>query len=181
LSEAIEVVKEWVKSIGDDVAAVKRVVDSDKCPEEARKLAAGALNYLVSRMDLVPDWTDTIGCIDDVMVVRVCMGLASNMGLDELDSAELVVIGRMANDADRLEKILGEDIEAKLRKYCQRLATEEVRGRKPETIVRDAAVRKQLYAEVDEEVRRMPAANFTDAEAVQLKLRSYLHAKLKNV
>ena len=80
MSEAIEVVKEWVKTIGDDVAAVKRVVESDKCPEEARKLAAGALNYLVSRMDLVPDWTDTIGCIDDVMVVRVCMGLASSMG-----------------------------------------------------------------------------------------------------
>jgi uncharacterized membrane protein YkvA (DUF1232 family) len=181
LSEAIEVVTEWVKSISDDVAAIKRVVDSDKCPAEARKLAAGALNYLVSRMDLVPDWTDTIGCIDDVMVLRVCMGLASSLGLDELDGADLVVIGRLANDADRLEKILGQDLEAKLRKYCQRLSTEEVRARKPEGIIRDPAVRKQLYAEVDDEVRRMPAANFTDAQAVQLKLRSYLHAKLKNV
>ncbi|HTM19262.1 MAG TPA: YkvA family protein [Kofleriaceae bacterium] len=181
MSEAIEVVKEWVKSIGDDVAAIKRVVDTDKCPDDARKLAAGALNYLVSRMDLVPDWTDTIGCIDDVMVLRVCMGLASSHGLDELDGSHLVVIGRLSNDADRIEQILGHDLESKLRKYCQRLATEEVRGRKPETIIKDPAIRKQLYSEVDDEVRRMPAANFTDAESVQLKLRSYLHAKLKTV
>jgi len=181
LSEAIEVVKEWVESIADDVVAIKKVVDSEACPEEARKLAAGALNYLVSRMDLVPDWTDTIGVIDDVMVVRLCMSLATAHGLDELDADQLVVVGKMANDADRIEGIVGEEIEAKLRKYCSRLSVEQVRGRKPESIIRDAGVREQLYTEVDEEVRRMPAPNFTDADAVTVRLKSYLHAKLKNV
>jgi len=179
--EAIEVVKQWVETLGDDVAAIKRVIESDRCPEPARRLAAGALNYLVSRMDLVPDWTESIGCIDDVMVLRVCMGLASAHGLDDLDAGDLVVIGRLSNDADRLDKILGDEIESKLRKYCERLATQEIRGRKPESILRDPEVRKQLYSEVDDEVRRMPVATFDDGESVALRLRSYLHAKLKNV
>lgn len=181
MPEAIEAVKDWVESIGDDVAAIKRVIESDRCPEPARRLAAGALNYLVSRMDLVPDWTETIGCIDDVMVIRVCMGLASSHGLEDLDADELVVIGRLANDAERLDKLLGAEIESKLRKYCERLATQEIRGRKPETILRDPEMRKQLYSEVDDEVRRMPAATFADGETVALRLRSYLHAKLKNI
>ena len=57
----------------ENTEIAKKIVEADKVDDDARKFAASALNYLVSRMDLIPDWTDTIGVIDDVIVLRVCV------------------------------------------------------------------------------------------------------------
>jgi uncharacterized membrane protein YkvA (DUF1232 family) len=181
--ENIEYVSEWVESFREDVNALKKVVDTEAVSEEARKYAAAALNYLVTRMDLIPDWTETIGVVDDVLVLRTCVALAATYGLAEnLEDADAIVaVGRLTNEADRISDLLGEDLEAKLRKYCARQSETVVRGRSPEGIVRDADIRKALYAEIDEDLNRMPASSFKDAEGVAVRLKSYLHAKLKDL
>lgn len=181
MSKLIETCKDWVDTIREDVETVKRMVECDKLDEDARKFAASALNYLVSRMDLIPDWTETIGVIDDVIVLRVCVNLASTYGLDELPTAAMVDATRLANEAEKIEAVMSEDLYAKLRKYCARMGDEVVRGRSAEVVVRDAKQRKALYDEVAEDIKKMPASKFDDAEAVELKLMSYLHAKLKAV
>jgi uncharacterized membrane protein YkvA (DUF1232 family) len=179
----MQAVADWVDSFREDVNALKKVIEAEKVDEDARKFAATALNYLVSRMDLIPDWTETIGVIDDVLVLRMCVALANAYGLDDAleDADAIVAIGRLANEAERIEHIIGEDLEAKLRKYCARMAESSVRGRTAETIVRDGDERRKLYEEIEDDLNRMPAASFKDPEDVAVKLKSYLHAKLKDV
>lgn len=183
MPENIEIVSEWVETFREDVEALKKVVEDEAVSEDARKYAAAALNYLVSRMDLIPDWTDTIGVVDDVMVLRTCVALANQYGLhDDLHDADaLVAVGRLANEADRIEGILGHDLEAKFRKFCARMTDTAVRGRTPETVVTDAEARAKLYEEIEDDLKRMPPATFTDADAVKAKLVSYLTAKLKDI
>ena len=67
----IDVFKSWADTIRQDVEAFKALLESAKADEKSRKLAGGALQYLVSKMDLIPDWNEGIGMIDDVMVLRV--------------------------------------------------------------------------------------------------------------
>ena len=50
----------------------------------ARKLGAGALSYLVTRMDFIPDWNEGIGVMDDIFVMRVCAGMATTLGLGDI-------------------------------------------------------------------------------------------------
>lgn len=178
MAEHIDVVKEWVESFREDIETVKAVCDAEAIDEDARKFAASALNYLVSRLDLVPDWNDTIGVIDDVMVLRICLNLASVYGLDDLPTDAMVGAMKMSNDAERIEAFLGEDLFARFKKHCARLVDESVRGRNADKIIGDAEERAKLYEEVEEDLKKMPAAKFEDAEQVELKLKSYLHAKL---
>jgi hypothetical protein len=132
----------------------------------------------VSRLDLVPDWNDTIGVIDDVMILRVCLNLASVHGLDDLPTDAMVGAMRMANDVEKIEAFIGDDLYARLKKHCTRMVDQAVRGRSPEGLIDEPEERKKLYEEVEEDIKKMPAAKFENAEQVELKLKSYLHAKL---
>ncbi len=181
MSELITTCKDWVDTIREDVETVKKIVESDKVDEDARRFAASALNYLVSRMDLIPDWTETIGVIDDVIVIRVCVNLASTYGLDDLDTSAMIEATKLANEAEKIENVMDGDMYAKLRKYCARLGEQTVRGRSADSVLRSDSERAELYKEIDEDIKKMPPASFKDTEAVELKLQSYLHAKLKEV
>lgn len=175
----IDTVKEWVGSIREDVETVKDVVGNAEVDRAARKLAAAALNYLVTRMDLVPDWEPTIGVIDDALVLRACMALASEHDVVKgLDAETLVAVGRLTNEADSISKLIGADLYAKLKKHCARLSDEPVRGRTPGHVVDDADARAALFREVGDELLRMPAATFAEPEAVKRQLTSYLKTKL---
>ena len=81
LSEHIDVFKEWVRTLREDIETLKTVIENEKVDEDARKFAACALNYLVTRMDLVPDWEESIGVLDDAMVLRICITLS---GINEV-------------------------------------------------------------------------------------------------
>ena len=51
----IDVFKSWAETIRQDMDAFKALLESGTADEKARKLAGGALSYLVSKMDLIPD------------------------------------------------------------------------------------------------------------------------------
>ena len=180
MSDQIDAIREWVANFREDIEAMKAIVEAEKIHVDARKFAAAALNYLVTRMDLVPDWNETLGVIDDVMVLRVCIELATAYGIDEgvTDTEALIRISRMTNESEIVEQFLGEDLYAKFRKYCARLTDQEVRGRRTESIVADPAVRAALYKEIDDDLLRMPPAPFKDPEDIAVKVRSYLRHKL---
>ncbi len=178
-SKLVDTVKDWVTSLRDDVETIKRVVESGSVDADARKFAATALNYLVTRMDLVPDWEESIGVIDDVMVLRTCVSLAQDHDVDAgLDSQTLVEVGRLGNQAAQMSDLLGSELCAKFRKFCARQSEIAVRNRTPEAIVSDDKERARLYAEVDDDLLRMPAAPFTDPKSVERQYLSYLKNKL---
>lgn len=175
MAKYIERMKGWIETFAEDVGVVKHIVEAEKVPKEARTLAAGALNYLVTRMDLIPDWEETCGVIDDAMILRVAVALAAEQGLGDLDAAK---VARMCNEAEVVADFLGPELYPRLKKYTQDLTGKEVRGRKPVTIVDDAKARKQLYVEIEEELRRLPPAPMTDPDGVERTIRNYLSQKL---
>ncbi|WP_428266566.1 YkvA family protein [Haliangium sp.] len=179
MSHELETIREWVHALPADVEVVKAVLDTEAVPTEARKLAAGALNYLVTRLDLIPDWNPDIGLIDDVLVLRVCMEMAAAHGvIAALPDSARREVARLANQVDTVRTLLGPDLTESLRRHCRRLVDQVVHGRSASALVRDAATRTALYGDVAADLERRSDITATDLDEVERRLRSYLHHKL---
>ncbi len=184
MSEHISALAQWALGWRADLEALKRALSAEKALADVRRYAAAALNYVVSRMDLVPDWEPAVGLFDDLMVVRICAaqamraagGSAAGSGLDDATTAELA---RLAEQADRVQDFLGDDLFARLRAYCDKQLGEAVRGRTPEQVVADPKVRAQLIAEVDDAAARAGDVAIADEAQAAVRLKAYLGHKLK--
>jgi len=178
MGKYIDKMRGWIDTFSADVAVVKNIVESAKAPADARAPAAASLNYLVTRMDLIPDWEETCGVIDDAMILRVATAIAAEKGLGDLDASASAAVGRLCNEAEVVSEFLGPVLYPKLKKYTQDLVGKEVRGRKPQHVVDDAQKREQLYVEIEEELRRLPPAPMADPDAVERTIKNYLSQKL---
>jgi len=175
----IEVFKGWAESIRQDIDAFKALLESGKADAGSRKLAAGALQYLVSQMDLIPDWNEGIGVIDDVMVLRVCAQLTQGHERGPLPTSAEINLDRMANEADKITAFLGGPIYDKLKAYCAKLGEQPVRGRTSTQLQEDATARKALYVELENELKKSVPIVINDATDAELRLKAYLTHKLK--
>lgn len=175
----IDAFKGWAESIRQDVDAYKALLGSDKADSDSRKLAGAALLYMVSRMDLIPDWNEGIGVIDDVMVLRVCAQLTQTHVRGPLPSTADQALDRMANEADKITAFLGGGIYDKLKSYCAKLADQAVRGRTPAQLAEDPELRKALYVELDDELKKTVPIVINDATDAELRLKAYLTHKLQ--
>lgn len=175
----IDVFKGWAESIRQDIDAHKALLESAKADEHSKKLAGAALLYLVSRMDLIPDWNEGIGVIDDVMVLRVCAQLTQGHERGKLPGGADVALDRMANEADKITAFLGGGIYDKLKSYCAKLADQAVRGRTPMQLVEDESLRKALWAELEDELKKSVPIVINDPVDAELRLKAYLTHKLQ--
>jgi uncharacterized membrane protein YkvA (DUF1232 family) len=175
----IDVFKGWADTIRQDTDAFRALLESAKADASSRRIAAAALSYVVSRMDLVPDWNEGIGVIDDVMVLRVCAQLTQSCERGALSTPAEISLDRMANEADKITAFLGGALYDKLKAYCAKLVDQKVRGRTSAQLVDDAAARKALYAEVDDEIKRTVPVVVNDPADAELRLKAYLTHKLK--
>ena len=175
----IDVFKSWAETIRQDIDAFKALLESGKAEEKARKLAGGALQYLVSKMDLIPDWNEGIGVIDDVMVLRVCAHLSQDTDRGPLPANAEAGLERMANQAEKITAFLGGPIYDKLKSYCAKLGELKVRGATPSTLMEDEKARKSLYAALDEELEKTVPIVINDPTDAELRLKAYLTHKLQ--
>jgi uncharacterized membrane protein YkvA (DUF1232 family) len=175
----IDVFKGWADTIRHDIDAFKALLESSMADSSSKRLAAAALSYLVSRMDLIPDWNEGIGVIDDVMVLRVCAQLTQDHDRGTLPTAVEISLDRMANEAEKIASFLGGSLHDKLRAYCAKLVDQPVRGRTPAQLADDDAARKALYVELDDEIKRSVPIVVNDPADAEVRLKAYLTHKLK--
>lgn len=175
----IDVFKGWADTIRADIDAFKALLESNKADPASKKLAGAALLYLVSRMDLIPDWNEGIGVIDDVMVLRVCAQLTQGHERGTLPTSAEISLDRMANEADKITQFLGGPIYDKLKAYCSKLVDQAVRGRTPTQLVDEEAARKALYVEVEDELKKSVPIVISDPTDAELRLKAYLTHKLQ--
>ena len=175
----IQRMKPWIDSFADDVAILEHVVDAAAVPRAARLICASALGYLVTRLDLIPDWEETAGILDDAMVLRTAMALASENDLDPLEDDAQRVIHRLANENEVVRDFLGDDLYGKFKKYVDELGNVVVRGRHPRVVLEDEKERKQFFIEVKDQLKNFPPAPMKDPEAVARTIKNYLSHKLK--
>ena len=174
----IDVFKSWAETIRQDIDAFKALLESKKADDKSRRLAGGALHYLVSKMDLIPDWNEGIGVIDDVMVLRVCAQLSQDHDRGPLATAAETSLERMANQSDKIKEFLGGPIYDKLKQYCSKLGDLKVRGATPSELMTEEPLRKSLYVALEEELEKNVPIVINDATDAELRLKSYLTHKL---
>lgn len=174
----IDTFKSWAETIRQDIDAYKALLES-KADEHSKKLAGASLLYMVSRMDLIPDWNEGIGVIDDVMVLRVCAQLMQGHDHGSLPAAAEAALGRMSNEAEKISDFLGSALYDKLKAYCAKLGDVSVRGRTPGALIEDAALRKALGTELEDEIKNTVPIVINDAKDAELRLKAYLTHKLQ--
>jgi len=179
MPETMKHFREWTSTLREDVETLKSVIDADGADRDARRYAAAAVNYLLTRMDLVPDWEESIGILDDVLVIRVLADLCAQKGVDGVGAEVLVELGRLANEAERGREWLGPELWAKFAKHAAAMVDQSVRGRSPSVLVDDASARKSAYREVEEHIKKMPGHAFADAQAIETRFKAYIQHKLK--
>ena len=172
--------REWTKTLREDVETLKRVVEAEEASRDGRRFAAAALNYLLTRMDLVPDWEESIGILDDILVLRALAGLALQKGVDEhLDSDTRHELARLMNESDKGHEWLGDELWGKFSKHAESLVEKSVRGRSPSTLVDDKAARAAAFSELEEHIKNMPPHTFADGATIEVKFKAYIQHKLK--
>ena len=174
----IDLFKGWAETIRQDLDALKALLESKDADQHSRKLAGSAMSYLVSRLDLIPDWNEGIGVIDDLMVLRVIAQQSQGDGRGELPASAEINLDRMANEADKIKDFLGGPLYDKLKSYCAKLVDSSVRGRTTQQLVDDPAVRKSLYLDVEEELKKNVPIVVNDPVDAELRLKAYLTHKL---
>src|SRR5262245_1073048 len=100
----LEIFAAWLRSLGQDTAALGEVVSS-KAPEGVRRQAAAGLNYLFKSLDLIPDGIDDLGFLDDAFVLRI----AASLAIESNASAKGGVLDQLANDATLIKDFLEAD------------------------------------------------------------------------
>lgn len=163
----LEMFSAWLRSLGQDAAALGEVVAKDG-PEDQRRHAAAGLNYLFKSLDLIPDGIDDLGFLDDAFVLRVAASLAG---------AKDGVLQRLGDDANAVKEFLGDDYE-KLVTFVKNLQKGAARGRTVEDIMTDKDARTAFTQEVAQWSRDYQAPTFTRDVKTLIKLKAFLHAKL---
>ncbi len=168
----LEIFPQWLRSLGEDAAALGEIVAAGSDDEGTRSVVAG-LNYIFKSLDLIPDGIDDIGFLDDAFVVRV----ASAQAVQAVPAAKKGVVERLADDARAIGDFLGEDY-ARLERYVQGLRKGAARGRTVDEIVTDAAMKKEFLQEVKAWSAGYQAPTFTRDPKTLVKMKSFLRAKL---
>jgi uncharacterized membrane protein YkvA (DUF1232 family) len=168
----LEIFPSWLRSLGEDAAALGAIVGSD-APEGVRRYVTAGLNYIFKSLDLIPDGIDDLGYLDDAFVLRVAAALATA----EEGGAREGVLGRLADEAANVKVFLGEDY-ARLETYVRGLRKGAARGRTVEDILGDEPTRLTFLGEVSEWSSAYKVPSFTRDKKTLIKLKAFLNAKL---
>jgi uncharacterized membrane protein YkvA (DUF1232 family) len=171
-SRFLEVFPQWLRSLGEDAAAIAEAVSAGGADDATRSLVGG-LNYIFKSLDLIPDGIDDIGFLDDAFVLR--LACAQAVAADA--SAKKGVVERLQDDARAVGDFLGDDC-ARLDRYVQGLRKGAARGRTVDEIVTDASLKKEFLQEVKAWSAAYQAPAFTRDPKTLVKMKSFLRAKL---
>jgi len=174
-ARCLEAFPAWLKSLAEDAKKLAAAVDSPALPENARKGAATALNYLFKSLDLIPDGLEDLGFVDDAFVFRVA---ARGVAQGDAAADPSGVLTRLAADAALVEEFLG-DLYPKLAAYVLGLEKAAVRGRSAADITADAGTAADFAREVRTWADGYAAPAFLRDEKNLVKLRAFLGSKLK--
>jgi uncharacterized membrane protein YkvA (DUF1232 family) len=172
----LELFAAWLRSLGEDVEQLGKVVESS-ATHGARQAIAGGLNYLFKSLDLIPDGIDDIGYLDDAFVLRTAADLALREDVGDLDADALRALNRLAEDVDAIRAFLGADF-ARLESYVVGLRKGSVRGRSISEILDDSATQAAFLSDLHGFARNYQPPAFAREEKSLVKLKAFFEAKL---
>ena len=176
--KCLETFPQWLRSLGDDVAAILAVAEVDGLAEAPRKQLVAGINYLFKSLDLIPDGIDDIGYLDDAFVLRVASSLVQDEDLGAAGADKTAAVTALATQAGLVAEFLGEDNYGRLVKYTRDLQKGSARGRAVDDIVADPNVFREFASEVRSFGQGYESPSFSREEKNLIKLRAFFDAKL---
>jgi uncharacterized membrane protein YkvA (DUF1232 family) len=172
LVKYLDVFPEWLRTLGEDAAALGEVAKDVPDGDVGRYVVAG-INYVFKSLDLIADGIDDVGFCDDAFVIRV----ASSLAIEADPSANQGIIARLAADAKQVEEFLEEDYEA-LVEYTKGLRKGAARGRTVDEILGEPTIRQTFVQEVAQWAEEYKVPSFTRDVKTLIKLKAFLSANL---
>jgi uncharacterized membrane protein YkvA (DUF1232 family) len=169
----LEMFPQWLRSLGEDAAAVGDAVASSGGDDDATRSLIAGLNYIFKSLDLIPDGIDDLGFLDDAFVLRVACALAATTRPEVVQGA----VQRLSDDTRGLRDFLGDDY-VRLETYVRGLRKGAARGRTVDDIVSEGDTRTQFLQEVRAWSGGYQAPSFTRDQKTLVKLKAFLNAKL---
>lgn len=173
LSKYLDVFPEWLRTLGEDANALGGIVSANEGGDDVQRYVIGGLNYIFKSLDLIPDGIDDLGFCDDAFVIRVAARLACDSG-----AVKEGILGRLADDAHRVEEFVEEGDYPKLVAYVKTLMKGAARGRTVDEIMTEPAIRAAFTAEVTAWAGEYQVPSFTRDVKTLIKLKAFLNAKL---
>ncbi len=168
----LEAFSSWLRQLGEDAQQLATVLSDEAVALEAKKAAAGGLNYLFKSLDLIPDGIDDIGYLDDAFVLRVSAEQAISQG-----AANAGGLARLAEEAAIVREFLGPSFE-RLERYVVGLKTGAARGRTVQEILAKERTLDEFLADVHGFAEGYQAPSFSGEPKTLVKLRAFFDAKL---
>ena len=168
--------QKWIDSFERDARLFVEICKSEDAPRGARKLAVAGLNYMLKQIDLVPDYYQPVGLIDDCIVLRVLADLGAETNA-ELEPQHMKAMFRLANDCDLLREYMG-DVYRPLENTVKQLQEKEVRKRAPAAILDSAKLMEDFLRDVEQDLSTYETVAIKDPDRAERELLSYLRTKL---
>jgi len=169
----LEVFPSFLRTLGDDAAALGVVAGSD-APESVRRYVVAGLNYIFKSLDLIPDGIDDLGFLDDAFVLRVAAELAAK---ESPEAGATEPLARLVSDAAQVQAFLG-DVYPRLEAYVKSLLKGAARGRTVDDVIGDAPTRETFQHEVAAWAKDYQVPSFSRDVKTLIKLKAFLNAKL---
>jgi uncharacterized membrane protein YkvA (DUF1232 family) len=69
-------VSNFIKKVKQEISYFRALMVHPKTPKLSRWLIGGAIAYLLSPVDLIPDWIPVLGHLDDLLIVPLLIWAA---------------------------------------------------------------------------------------------------------
>lgn len=173
--QTLAVLQKFVDGYTDSVEVAMQALADGATPKEAKRVLAGALNYVLDLLDMFPDHYQGLGVADDAMLLRLAakQAVAAGATQPKLES--------LADEAGAVAPLLGE-LADRLDRYVAKLADRPVRGRTADQILGSKDVFAVFAADIDRQVRSFKPQKIepsVNAEFQVKELRKMLEHALK--
>lgn len=173
--DPLDLFPNWLRSLAADARVLAQAVCDTQLDAEERIWVAGALNYLLKSVDLIPDGVEDLGFLDDAFILRrAALEVLRQEGHAAEHHPEL---GRLASEAVDVNEFLGQDAD-RLGEYVSGLRITSVRGRSPSDIVEDENLARQVADEAASWAESYQCPTFLRDEKTLVKLKAFLATKL---
>lgn len=145
-SKFVELVRQWIVSLPHDLKVAFEAMDDENLPRAARELAAGAIVYVVSPKEGVPDKRELVASFsDDAVLLRLALaGAAADQSADAFRERFEEVFGGLDEDLNLCRGVMG-DLMPWLEKKLSALPGLEYKGKRVRSYLDDGEAREQLF------------------------------------
>jgi uncharacterized membrane protein YkvA (DUF1232 family) len=168
----------WIEAFPRELEVVREAILDKHPPPVARRLLVGVLTYRVRQMDLIPDYIQPVGVVDDCLVLRIAAELFLKYNVDGLPTSTLQKVARLANDSEVAKQFLGDALFEALERFVGALPDQPFRDLTPEQVLSDERVRGRLFIEVNDSVKNWKVPPVDDLPRMERDVKNYLRDKL---